>query len=166
MRVRRGDTVFCERFGESIVEDFQNDLPCSYQQGRLCYLLVGDLIEMVKTEAVTTITKKLDVSRTTVWIWRKLLGVGRTNPGTKKMRAKQAKRVFTPERLQKAAKASRSKKERKRKSERLKAAWAAGTQGRLWTAKELKLLGTMPDRELAEKLGRTYNAVHAKRNKK
>jgi len=34
---------------------------------------------------------------------------------------------------------------------------------RLWTAKELKLIGTMPDHDLARKLGRHPRSVQSKR---
>lgn len=37
--------------------------------------------------------------------------------------------------------------------------------GRVWTAKELKLLGTASDEEVAVKFGRTVNAVRCKRRK-
>jgi hypothetical protein len=38
-----------------------------------------------------------------------------------------------------------------------------GYQGPWWKKKELKLLGKLPDAEVAEKIGRTTNAVRVRR---
>jgi len=38
--------------------------------------------------------------------------------------------------------------------------------GRPWTKKELRLLGTLPDAELAERFGRTENAVRVMRTRR
>ncbi len=97
MRVRKGDILYCDRFGEVVVAGFtENGWPCSLQGGKLSLVLCDQLVKDVQQESVTALAKQYGVSRRVVWIWRRCLGIGRTNPGTQKMRAKQAKRVFTP----------------------------------------------------------------------
>ena len=39
------------------------------------------------------------------------------------------------------------------------------SHGPAWSKKELRLLGRLPDRELARRLGRTYRAVQARRKR-
>ena len=162
MRVRKGDTLYCDRFGEVIVVGFtENGWPCSLHRGRLFLVLCDQLVKDVQQESVTDVTNRYGVSRRTVWLWRRCLGIGRTNPGTKKMRAKLAKRVFTPERRLKSAKAVKTRRVRKLRSAQADARWAAGGIGKLatWTAKELALLGKQPDKVIAERTGRTEVAV-------
>jgi hypothetical protein len=97
-----------------------------------------------------------------VWRWRKALGVERFNEGSAKLHA-----VLNAHNAAKL----RGKPLPLQQVERMRAA-AKGRRaplhpgGRPWTAKELRLLGTVPDAELAARIGRTEKAVRVMRRRR
>jgi hypothetical protein len=78
-----------------------------------------------------------------VWKWRKALGVGRTD-------AEGSRRL-----IQRAV--------REASSVRVPPTSAARRRGAAWTPDEIALVGALPDEEVAERTGRTLEAIRWKR---
>jgi hypothetical protein len=125
----------------------------------------GDLAKAVRTESAAAVMYWWGVCMQAVWRWRRALGVTRTNnEGTHRLveanatagAAGKARGVTPAER-------------RKRRRTALRDGYARrlrpGYHGPLWTAAQLRLLGTMPDEDVAKKIGRTPNAVRQRRTK-
>ncbi|QEL18868.1 hypothetical protein [Limnoglobus roseus] len=172
-RVRLGDIVFClYRDGDCKITSWHDGpIPwprCSRVGGKGggWGLLVNDTLKAaVMTESAAAVGYWFGVHPTTVWQWRRVFGV--EHYGTEGSRlahlagsqvgadAMKAKEWTDEERDAKSATA-------KRIGLRPPGRWADGG----WTIEELALLGTMPDKELAARIGRTWCAVRAKRSEK
>src|SRR4051794_26521332 len=85
-RFSYGDVVFCERVGEVIL--------CGLSSGRIPWplcrcgkvkaiALVGKLVDAVREESALAVQYWWGVGPSTVWKWRKALGVGAHNRGTR-----------------------------------------------------------------------------------
>lgn len=59
--------------------------PRRKKTGRPSLILTGDLLRAVETESVEAIVDHWGVGATTVWSWRKALGVDRVTEGTRKL---------------------------------------------------------------------------------
>jgi DNA-binding transcriptional regulator YiaG len=84
-RARRGHKLFCEIRGTVTVGGYSDALipwPRLKKGGNACLILCGDLVRAVKREALLVVAHHWGVSHTTVWNWRKALGVERSNEGT------------------------------------------------------------------------------------
>lgn len=152
-KVKVGDMVKCEMYG--LVEvggwtDAPIPWPRAKKSGRPQLILTGDLVRAVKTESEIAISYHWGVGITTIWKWRKALGVGRVTPGTKVLYQKLKPEKLpediaelgreltkTPEALEKMATTKRGKKlpprspeYRKKVSERLKKEWAEGRRSK------------------------------------
>jgi len=83
--IRRGDKLFCEIRGTVTVAGY-SDAPIPWPRvkkgGNACLVLCGELVRAVKREALLVVAHHWGVSQTTVWKWRKALGVERSNEGT------------------------------------------------------------------------------------
>jgi hypothetical protein len=90
--------------------------------GRLVLVVYGALADAVRRESATAVAHWFGVSMCTVWAWRKALGVGRSNEGTRALRraaavqpavvagpAKARAKAGDPERRRKIAEAKRGK---------------------------------------------------------
>jgi len=102
----------------------------------------------------------------TVVRWRKAFGVARTDPeGSRRMiqAAAQAGGDAVRERDW-----TEEEKERRRQNalkNNLAQYFTPGSHGPLWTAKQLALLGTLADGEVASRIGRTTTAVRVMRQR-
>jgi len=126
------------------------------------YILCGDLVRAIKHEAAVAVSHHWGVCDMTVTKWRKQLGVGRDNPGTFRLRSIIAHRIF----------AGRPKTEgfkkfmRRHLINRIRNSEIAYINpAQLWKPRELRLLGTVSDRELARRLGRSLDSVQLKRSR-
>lgn len=205
-KVTVDDWIMDERYGLVEVGGW-TDAPISWPRraktGKHSPIVCGDLIRAVRVESGIAVAHHWGVSVTTVWAWRKALGVEHTNPGTARLYRvykplkltdsvveRGRAEALSPEALEKNAAAHRGKsvpaqtlagllkaarrpkpEEWKRQlSERLRTEWADGsrTNPKAWSeAEEFELLrmhaaGTC-DREIAQALGRTINAVRTRR---
>mgnify|MGYP001056336438 CR=1 FL=1 len=164
-RIRVGNTLYCERFGEVVVTGFTERMRwlCTIRQGQQTPILCGDLVRAVRTESMFAVTAWWEVSRHLAWRWRRCLGVGRKTPGTLRLRKRC---TFTAEERVRSAEAARSRKGRRRRSRTAKERWLRDKcigPFRLWAVKDIRLLGTDSDTKIARKTGRTVAAVAMKR---
>lgn len=84
-KTRRGAKLFCEIRGTMTVGRY-SDGPIPWPRvkkgGGACLILCGSLVRAVKREALIAVAHHWGVSLTTVWKWRKILGVERWNAGS------------------------------------------------------------------------------------
>ena len=123
-----------------------------------------ELVRAICTESAAAFCYLFGATEGVVWKWRKVFGVGSrsTTPGSKKeIQAAAVKgaavlaKEWTDE--ERAAKPETAKHFKLRPGPR----WTA--RNGKWTAKQLELLGTDVDQEIAAKLGRTPSAVRCQR---
>jgi hypothetical protein len=138
------------------------------QRSQPSLLLAGDLERAVRVESVAAVCYWWGVSGRTVWNFRKALGVGRMTEGTTRLllhNAQAGADVLRGVKLDEA-----QVEQRRRTAVELNLGQyvqgGAGYNGtRPWTDDELALLGTMPDADLAARIGRTLNAVRVMRGR-
>lgn len=164
-RTKVGDLIYCERHGESVVACYTDLLrwPCAMLYGQRAPLLCGELCDAVRTESVLAICHWWQVSRRIVNLWRRCLGVGRMNPGSRRLRQLQ---TFSPAERRRGTVALRKPAVRAKQSDRTQRRWdrdGAIGDTRRWTPAELRLLGRLPDAQVAKRIGRTRVAVSHRR---
>jgi hypothetical protein len=129
-------------------------------------LLDEELARAVRQESAAAIRHWWGVSVGVVWRWRKALGVGRTdNAGSRRLiHAAAAEggeairdRGLTPEEVERCRRTNRALGLGRN-------LWP-GYHGPRWTPQQLALLGTLPDEEVANRTGRTPNAVRVMRGR-
>jgi hypothetical protein len=170
--LKRGDKATClYRDGDVIITGW-SDARISWPRCQLrgtrggSGLLVDEeLARAVACESSMAIRYWWGACLGAVWRWRQALRVQRLNEGSAKLRRKLNAEV--------AAKYIKDKRlppeqvERRRRTAReLGLRPPPRPNGRLWTAKELALLGTAPDGELAARFGRTTVAVRSERSRR
>jgi hypothetical protein len=169
--LRRGDRATCLfRDGEVIVTGW-SDGRISWPRCRLpgthgggSGLLVDEeLARAVRLESSLAIQHWWGVSGAAVWHWRQALGVEPLNEGSARLRGQMNRELGDGQR---GKKLPPDQVERRRQTAR-----ALGLRppprpgGRPWTRKEKALLGTLPDGQLAARIGRTAEAVRVMRGR-
>ncbi len=88
-RVRRGQILVCEFRGEVVKVGGLTDAPIMWPRvlktGSPSVIVCGDLVRAIRTESAAAVAYHWGVSETTVWKWRKSLGVERMTAGTKQL---------------------------------------------------------------------------------
>ena len=78
-RVRRGQILVCEFRGEVVKVGGLTDAPIMWPRvlktGSPSVIVCGDLVRAIRTESAAAVAYHWGVSETTVWKWRKSLGV-------------------------------------------------------------------------------------------
>jgi len=169
-KTRRDAKLFCEVRGTVTVGGY-HDGPIPWPRvkkgGRPCLILCGDLVRAVRSESRLAVAHHFGVAEETVWTWRKALGLPQYTEGTRKLRSRVAKGWADSPNLNHGNPIEHTGERRAK----VAAAWRrkghgpAGPGARLWAAEEDALLGTMPAKALAARLGRTVQAVHVRRSK-
>jgi hypothetical protein len=166
--LRRGDKATCLlRDGEVLITGW-SDARISWPRCRLpgthgggSGLLVEDeLARAVRSESSLAIQHWWGVNFRTVWCWRKALGVPPYNEGTTRLHAMWNK--------ENGARLRGKKLPPEQVERRRRTALELGLRPPaevLWTAEELALLGTMPDEDVAARIGRTATGVRVKRSR-
>jgi hypothetical protein len=155
-------------------------------------ILCGDLVRAVRRESVVAICHWWGVGRNTVWTWRKALGIDRKTKGTSELhrrwaldtlldediRRKMMGSLKSPERAAKIAASRRGKpmpektrkaiykanKGRKHTAEaRRKISEASRNRVSIWKPEEDAMLGTMKDKDVGKRIGKSEGAVSARR---
>ena len=165
-RARIGSRLFCENLGSVRVVKFSDGLipwPKGHvvgERGGTAFVLRGDLVRAVRLEAAEAVARAWGVHPTTVSRWRRILGGDQYNPGTHDLFLAYQGKGLTAE----ATARGRASQTPKKQIE-----WAAvrreegRTRKRLWTPKEDALLGTMPDPDLARRIGCSDRTVKLRR---
>jgi hypothetical protein len=127
-------------------------------------LVDEELARAVRNESAEAVKYWWGASHTAVFNWRKALGVGRTNnEGTRRL--VQAAAEMGTEALKSREWTDEERDARSRRAVELGLGrcLAAGYHGPLWTPEEVALLGVLTDDEVAQRTGRTPEAVRQKR---
>jgi hypothetical protein len=173
--IRRGDRAFCLFRDTDVIITSWTDARISWPRCRIIdqaggsgLLVDEELARAVRTESVLAIMHWWGASHTAVFNWRQSLGIGRLDtPGSVRLRDEIAKRNGQMLRGMKLP--ARLVKQRREQAIRLNLIqFLKGTKREdrpYWTAKELLLLGTGTDEAIAQRLGRTANAVRIKRHR-
>jgi hypothetical protein len=170
--LRRGDRAVCLLRDCTVVITSWTDARIPWPRCRALggpgggsgLLLDEELARAVRHESAAALMYWWGASKGAVERWRRVLGVGRTdNEGTARlMRAASEKgaaelrgKELSPEEVER----------RRRTALELDLAQYLhkGHHGPWWTAKELALVGKVPDDEVAERVGRTPDAVRSQR---
>ncbi len=186
-RTARGRFLVCQLRGTVKIGGY-SDAPIPWPRiwRRRSLVIRGDLLRALKTESVYAVTYHWGLSHATVSYYRQQFGVQRINPGTDRLvreyvipasrtpeaRAKQsAAREGKPstvskrdrERLRRIQRLPKPMELRRRMSERLRRHFDLFGPYRKWTPKEVAMIGTMPDREVARRIDRSLSSVHGKK---
>src|SRR5262249_39996674 len=169
--LRKGDRATCLLRDGTVVITSWSDGRISWPRCRLLGhrggsgLLVDEqLARAIRLESSLALQHWFGVGMETVWRWRKAFGVGRYNEGSAKLRTDMNVELGG---RQKGKKLPPDQVERRRKTARQLGFRPTGRwKGREWTREQLRLLGKIPDAELAERFGRTVNAVRVQRTKR
>jgi hypothetical protein len=124
-----------------------------------------ELAHVVRLESSLALQYWFGVAEVTVWAWRRALSVDRFKEGSRRLR--QAVNVEQAGKLRGRPLPSEQREPRRQTALALNLGrpLPAGYHGPWWTKKELALLGTMPDGEVAGRIGRTNGAVRVMRTK-
>jgi hypothetical protein len=161
--LHKGDHATCRfREGEVVITAW-SDAPLSWprcrridHQGGDSGLLVADeLVRAILSESSLALQHWFGVGFDTVWRWRKAFGVARW--GTK-----GSKRLHMLD-IHSAARKTRGRPLPHEIIEKRLATRLANGNG--WSAEEVALLEYLPNKEVARQVGRSLDAVRAKRNR-
>jgi hypothetical protein len=166
--LRRGDRATCVYRDGDVVITSWSDGRISWPRcrrldtrGGTGLLVDEELARAVRLESSLAIQHWWGVTESTVWKWRQALGVPWFNEGSTRLRNElnvelgaglKGKRL-PPEQVER----------RRRTAKELGLRPVQRPGGRPWTTKELGLLGTMTDDDLATEIGRTERAVRVMR---
>lgn len=170
--VRVGSFAYCRFRGERCRVTSWTDAPINWPRvqrpkcrGGSGLLVNATLQRAIRTESAAALMHHFGVTDTTVWRWRKWLGV----EGHTKTRGSERLHRETSNRGAAAVQAREwTAGERAARSEAAKLA-GRRPRGRWqedgWTPAELALLGTDHDKVIAKRVGRSRDAVRSKRGK-
>jgi hypothetical protein len=132
-------------------------------------LVTDELVRAIRSESAAALQHWFGVGESAVGAWRKAFGVSRFGTeGSKRLHQRTVAKIVAKTKGKPLAAEVRSKM-KKAAAERedltglLERARAKRWAGREWTREQIAALGTMPDDELAEKVGRTEGAVRRRR---
>jgi len=161
--VEWGGFLICEVRGKLRVGSWSHGrIPWPREKKYFSYILCGDLVRAIKNEAAVAVAHHWGVCVMTVTTWRKQLGVGRVNPGTHRLRSLRAHLVFAGRPKSEAFKRANGRRFIKR-IRRGEIPFIRPEQ--LWKPWEVRLLGTASDKDIAIKIGRSYDSVQLKRER-
>lgn len=153
--VRIGDILQCERRGEVVVRGWSD----GSRTGKACtFILCGDLVRAIRTEAELVVAYWWGVNDKTVGRWRGALGVGRVTVGTHQRWSDNCEEIFTPERRARAYAKCHSLEVQTRAAVKKRGQNRSG-----WTPEDDALLGMMLDREMAARTGHDVRSVIRRR---
>lgn len=142
-----GGVLTCEARGRDVtvggIHDARISWPYMKGRSRTPLILCGDLIRAVQMESAIAVAHNWGISRSTVCIWRRELGVPKWNPGTTRlskvhMSAAKRGRPALPQFRAAALRAARRPKSeawKRQLSARLRKEWAPGGVRRLQVEK-------------------------------
>lgn len=175
-KTARGKFLVCESRGKVKVSGY-SDGPIPWPikwRTRNSLILCGDLIQAVRRESKLAVAFHWGVSLKMVQVWRRILDVEPYTPGSQWLMRTTARENSTPRKMRRLTELARpvgrrpkSKEWRRKMSSivrvRIKLTGPIHPDRPLWTPEQDRLLGTGLDSAVAEKLGRSVNAVRSRR---
>jgi hypothetical protein len=172
--LRKGDRASCLFLDTEVVVTGWTDARISWPRCRPLdrprghpTLLVNEVLAgAIRQESAAALRHWWQVSEGVVWRWRRAFGVGRRDSeGSRRLiqaAAEAGAEVLrgVPLSAQECARRSRTSRELG-----LKRHLHPGYHGPRWTPEELALLGTLPDEEVAVRVGKTPGAVSLMRRR-
>ena len=172
--LRRGDRATCLLRDSDVVITGWSDGRISWPRCRALgtrgggsgLLLDEELARAVRHESAAAVMHWWGVTSGVVWRWQKALGVGPTDSeGSRRLiqaasemgAAEQRGKQLPPEQVERRRRTAREKN--------LAQYLQPGYHGPRWSDEQLRLLGTEPDEVVAEKVGRTAEAVRVMRSR-
>jgi hypothetical protein len=182
-RTSRGRFLVCQLRGTVKVGGY-SDAPIPWPRiwARRSLVICGDFLRAIKTESRLAVAYHWGLSVAIVSYYRQQLTVERMNPGTNRLihefvipasRTPEARANLSAakegqpstesrsdrEKLRRIQRLPKSEELKRRLSERMRRHFAVLGPFRKWTPKEVAMIGTMPDREVARRINRTLSAV-------
>lgn len=116
-----GDVLDCEAAGKSFVVGGITDAPIPWprrrKSGRAQLIVCGDLVAALRVESASAIAHHWGVSITTVWSWRKALGVERVTEGTRELLKENSAKAYESGGPARGREQARSEESRRKMSE-------------------------------------------------
>jgi len=176
-RLRKGARAFCYYRDTDIAITSWTNGRIPWPRGRALDLITGmpsylvdeEMVRAIRNESAVALRHWFGVSSTLIVKWRAALGVTRlNNPGT--VRANEFAVAASTAQTRGKKLTRKQAEERRKRAIKLNLAQymlpcSRPGGSRPWTAKELRGIGKASDEEVAEKIGRTENAVRSKRCK-
>jgi hypothetical protein len=173
-RLRRRDRVFCLFRDCDVVITSWTDARISWPRCRAVHhrrggpgLLVDDeLLRAIRSESALALKYWFEVGTRTVWNWRKTFGVGKWGTeGSRRLHKALSEAGAEVTRGQPLS----SKQVEQRRQHAIKLNLGRnlklGYHGRWWTKREMSLLGKLPDKKVAKRIGRPVNGVRIMRTR-
>jgi hypothetical protein len=169
--LKKGDRAFCLFRDADVIVTSWTAARIPWPRCRLAegpgggsgLLVDEEFARALRCESALAIKYWWGASQTSVWAWRKALGVPRYNEGSARLRVEL--NAETAEALP-GVKLPPEQVERRRRTARELGLRPdpSHVNGRPWMEEELALLGKLPDDEVARRTGRTWGAVRQRRN--
>jgi hypothetical protein len=172
--LRRGDRATCLLRDADVIITAWSDgrIPwprCKVpgRRGGSGLLVEEELARAVRCESARALCYGWGITTETAWRWRQALGVARLNEGSRLLLAQTAAERGRKLRGRKlpAEQCERRRRTARELNLRQYLRPSAPPEKR-WTAAEVARLGTLPDEQLAEQLGRTAAAVRVQRTRR
>jgi hypothetical protein len=168
---RRGDRAVCLYRDCEVVVTTWTDARISWprcrrrgQKGGSGLLVNEELLRAIRTESAEAIKHWFGVSTHAVWRWRKAFGITQWGTeGSRRLHTQVSEAGAARQRGRRLPLAQVERRRQTAKDLNLGQYLKPGYHGPRWTAATLALLGTLPDDELATRIGRTPEAVRIKR---
>lgn len=169
--LRKGDHSFCLYRNCDVVVTSWNDARISWPRCRALahrggsgLLVTEELVRAVRTESVEAIKFWFGVGSHAVWNWRRAFGVGQwATEGSRRLHQELSEAGAAMIKGKKQPQSVIRRRMQTRKERRAPPPVRWKDSG--WTAAQLALLGTLPDKVLAARIGRSPNAVRIKRTR-
>jgi hypothetical protein len=130
-------------------------------------LIDEELARAIRTESAVALKYWWGIGTHAVWHWRRALKVNKVdNPGTHRLIVAAAEKAAEAMRAREWSPAEIEAKRAIAIKLNLGQYWELRSKEGDWTKEELAMLGTMPDEEIAKRIGRTTNAVRVQRTKR
>jgi hypothetical protein len=175
-RVRVGGRAFCLYRDADVVITSISGAPIPWPRCRAVdsrggsgLLVTEALVRAVRTESAEALKYWFGVGTHAVWGWRKAFGVTQWwTPGSRRLLDETTRKANSAVRGRKLPPAAVRERRARAKELDLSQHLRAYQTARFppWPAADAALLGTMPDIELARRLGRTRDAVHKERRRR
>jgi hypothetical protein len=156
-----GDRTTCLFHDCEVIVTGWTDAPLSWPRcrrveggGRPGILVDEELARALRTEASLAVQYWCGVDVVRVWRWRKALGVGPRDPeGSRRLCQDVAEAAAAKVRGKKLPPEQVERRRRSAIENNLAQYLRPGYYGPWWTAEEIALLGTMPDEDVAQRIG-------------